>query len=52
MNIVLANEQMLRVNASMGLETDVNGKKFFDVFPISSKGNCAGDMDVFNDGKI
>ena len=51
LNIVMANEKMIRVNAAMGLETDVHGKKFFDVFPFLPKETVQETADVFTRGE-
>jgi PAS domain S-box-containing protein len=51
LNIVMANEKMIRVNSAMGLETDVHGKKFFEVFPFLPKETVQETVDVFTRGE-
>jgi PAS domain S-box-containing protein len=51
LEIVMANEKMVRVNSAMGLETDVQGKKFFDVFPFLPKETVQETVDVFSKGE-
>ena len=51
MRIVMVNAQILQINMSLGLETDVIGRRFIDVYPFLPKETVTEAEQVFKTGQ-
>jgi PAS domain S-box-containing protein len=52
MRIVMVNSQIIGINKTYGLETDVIGKKFYDVYPFLPKETVREAEEVFKTGQL
>jgi PAS domain S-box-containing protein len=52
MQIVMANAQILRINKMFGLETNVIGRKFYEVYPFLPEGTLKETAEVFTSGQL